>query len=319
MRCPALSVERRRHRLGRWLGAAVLIFGIHVSGAALGMMQWREPAGVPAPLPAAIMIDLAPVAATPPPPPPTASPDRAALVEEPDAIPPESVELPPLAELLELPPPLPEIEPEVAVPAKTEHKKEQKKSAEKKGKQKADKQSADKNRTEITKMDQAVAAAKIAADEAQEKAFKTAGEAMSETRAEVTQPEQQAGLPAGSRSTAPGAAASGAADSGAADLATSQAAQASWEGLVLSHIERFKKYPRVAKRRNQEGMPVVAFVIDRAGNIKNAYLVQSSGHDSLDEEAMATLRRAEPLPALPPEMAGTTVTRSVPIRFNLKD
>jgi len=312
-----LSVETRGRGFGRWLGAAVLIVGIHVSGVAIGMVQWRDPPGAPAPLPPAIMIDLQPVAATPPPPPPTAAPEKSeAIVErtdlpEAEVIPPEAVELPPLAELLDLPPPLPEVTPEVEVPAKkaekekAPEKKDKKKDKKKEKKDKKEKKEArkkdDKKKPEKPEV---VAQAKIVADKSQDQVFRTAGDTLTKTNVEVTQPAQQASLPAGPS---------------AADHAATQAARASWEGLILSHLEKFKKYPRVAKRRNQEGMPVVAFVIDRAGYLKNTYLVQSSGHESLDEEALATLRRAEPLPAVPPEVTGATISRSVPIRFNLKD
>lgn len=312
LHCPALSVERPRQRPGRWLAAAVLIFGVHVSGAALGMMQWRDPVSAQASLPAAIMIDLAPVAVTPPPP-PMAAPRDSQLADEPVAISPESIDLPPLAELRGLPK-YPDIAPEMPFPAKAEQKKQKKQktteaTAERKEKPKADKKKTPTKKADKKKEDQVLAAAKIVAAQAQDRAHQTAGDTVTATRVEVTQSVQQASLPEGS----------GDAVSRAADPAASALAQASWESLVVAHIAKFKKYPRAAKRRNHEGMPVVAFVVDRAGNIRSIQLARSSGHDSLDEEALATLRRAEPLPPIPPEMAGATISRSVPIRFNLKN
>ena len=46
--------------------------------------------------------------------------------------------------------------------------------------------------------------------------------------------------------------------------------------------------------------------------------MRSSGATSLDEEALALLRRAQPFPAPPRELAGDHVDLTVPIRFNLK-
>jgi periplasmic protein TonB len=39
---------------------------------------------------------------------------------------------------------------------------------------------------------------------------------------------------------------------------------------------------------------------------------------ALDDEALALLRRAEPFPPPPPELAGARVDLTVPIRFNLR-
>jgi protein TonB len=46
--------------------------------------------------------------------------------------------------------------------------------------------------------------------------------------------------------------------------------------------------------------------------------VRSSGTSALDEEALALLRRAQPFPPPPPELSGSRVDLTVPIRFNLK-
>ncbi len=46
--------------------------------------------------------------------------------------------------------------------------------------------------------------------------------------------------------------------------------------------------------------------------------MRSSGATSLDEEALALLRRAQPFPAPPRELAGDHVDLTVAIRFNLK-
>ncbi len=58
--------------------------------------------------------------------------------------------------------------------------------------------------------------------------------------------------------------------------------------------------------------------MDRAGRVLAVTLVRSSGSSLLDEEAAALVRRAEPLPRLPDEVAGATLTLTVPISFALR-
>jgi protein TonB len=43
-----------------------------------------------------------------------------------------------------------------------------------------------------------------------------------------------------------------------------------------------------------------------------------SGSQALDEEALATLKRAEPLPAVPAEVPGATMALKFPLRFHLE-
>jgi len=45
---------------------------------------------------------------------------------------------------------------------------------------------------------------------------------------------------------------------------------------------------------------------------------RGSGSEVLDREALATLRRAEPLPPVPAGVAGTTIDLVFPLRFHLE-
>ena len=61
------------------------------------------------------------------------------------------------------------------------------------------------------------------------------------------------------------------------------------------------------------------FSLDRKGQVLAIRVATSSGSAALDEEAMALVRRAQPFPPPPPELAGCcTVDLTVPIRFNLR-
>ncbi|GEM_PF-6211216 len=71
--------------------------------------------------------------------------------------------------------------------------------------------------------------------------------------------------------------------------------------LIRKKIEQSKKYPALAKARKIEGVASLSFVIQASGNIEALQVMKSSGSEILDEEALATVRRAVPLPyyALP--------------------
>jgi protein TonB len=62
----------------------------------------------------------------------------------------------------------------------------------------------------------------------------------------------------------------------------------------------------------------LAFSIDRNGGVHNARIVRSSGSSVLDSETLALIARAQPLPAPPPELAGTEIAIVVPIRYNIR-
>ena len=91
-----------------------------------------------------------------------------------------------------------------------------------------------------------------------------------------------------------------------------------WEGLVLGALNKVKRYPRDAMFRRQQGVPYIRFVIDRSGKLLSARLERSSGHRSLDDEALALPKRAQPLPKPPEDVKGDTVELVVPVEFFLR-
>lgn len=288
-----LSVERSGSGMARWLGAGMLMVGLHVSGAAIGMMQWQPPAEPPANLPSAVMIDLQPVVAPVPPPPP----QRLEPAPEPEMVEPE-IDLPPLAELEDLPLFPPVTQPVVEV-TKKEKKKEEKKKEAKKPEQKREKKEASQKPAEKGPERKKPVDAEMPPVE-----LKTATDAPAPMKVEVA--NQQAAAPALPAGPTP------------AELAATAQAKASWGALANAHLIKHKKYPRAAQRRNQTGSPVVSFRVDRGGNVLGVRLVRSSGHDALDEEALALFWRATPLPALPPEIPGAVVESPIAINFSLQ-
>ena len=91
-----------------------------------------------------------------------------------------------------------------------------------------------------------------------------------------------------------------------------------WKTKIVALLERNKRYPETAQSRREQGVAQVFFSLDRQGRVLASRVVRSSGADSLDEEALALLRRAQPFPPPPRELAGDHIDLTVPIRFNLK-
>jgi len=86
-----------------------------------------------------------------------------------------------------------------------------------------------------------------------------------------------------------------------ASNAASKAKQ-TWQSKLLSHLSRYKRYPDDARRRGFEGTSKVRFTLDGKGKVLSVSLVGTSGSASLDRATLAMIRRAQPLPAPPPEL-----------------
>ena len=65
---------------------------------------------------------------------------------------------------------------------------------------------------------------------------------------------------------------------------------------IRARIERAKRYPLLAQKMKMEGKALVHFQIDPSGRPFEISLKQSSHHPLLDDEALATVRRATPFP-----------------------
>jgi protein TonB len=91
-----------------------------------------------------------------------------------------------------------------------------------------------------------------------------------------------------------------------------------WQSLLAAHIERFKRYPAAARTHGDVGTATVAFTIDHEGHLLRSSIVQSSGSAALDQETLAMLARAQPLPRPPDQLTDGELTLVVPIRFNIR-
>ncbi len=95
--------------------------------------------------------------------------------------------------------------------------------------------------------------------------------------------------------------------------ASSNAAR-TWEAELLAHLEKYRRYPGGARARGEQGVAYVRFRMNRAGSVLSLELARSSGSAALDRAALETLRRAQPLPAIPEDKPGE-ITLSLPVEF----
>jgi protein TonB len=95
-------------------------------------------------------------------------------------------------------------------------------------------------------------------------------------------------------------------------------ALAAYKARVQRRLERSKKYPPLARSNRIEGIVYVTFTVNKEGRVVSSSIARSSGHASLDDEAMGLLRRVNPLPSIPDEVRATAVTLTAPIQFRLR-
>ena len=88
-------------------------------------------------------------------------------------------------------------------------------------------------------------------------------------------------------------------------------ARPTWETALLNRLAEARHTPAPAAR----GVVLLRFTMDRNGKVLGAAIEKSSGNDALDQEALAALQRAQPLPLPPAEIPGDTLDLIVPVDF----
>ncbi|MNU30654.1 Gram-negative bacterial tonB protein [compost metagenome] len=83
---------------------------------------------------------------------------------------------------------------------------------------------------------------------------------------------------------------------------------------VESHLARFHAYPAALTGPRPTGVVRVGLIVQRDGRVMDAWIETSSGVVPLDEAALQTLKRAEPLPGLPATLPGA-IDLIVPLRY----
>jgi protein TonB len=103
----------------------------------------------------------------------------------------------------------------------------------------------------------------------------------------------------------------------AAQIARSRASASAWRSQIAAILEHNKRFPQEARSRREQGVAQLAFSIDREGHVLSSRIVTSSGSVALDEETLALVQRAQPFPAPPPEVSGSEIKFTVPVRYGI--
>lgn len=102
-----------------------------------------------------------------------------------------------------------------------------------------------------------------------------------------------------------------------ASRAESGQARQDYIARLLEQLNRFKQYPPAARKAHIQGVVLLHFVMNADGQVMAANIAKSSGRPILDQEALALIWRAEPLPPLPADYPTRTLDAVVPVEFSL--
>ena len=90
-----------------------------------------------------------------------------------------------------------------------------------------------------------------------------------------------------------------------------------YQRALLVHIEHYRRYPLDERRQRIEGLVTIRFAMDRHGNVLDVWIDRSSGVAALDTEAVATVRRAQPLPMIPARLPDR-LSIVLPVSFSIQ-
>jgi protein TonB len=137
--------------------------------------------------------------------------------------------------------------------------------------------------------------------------------AKTESQAQAPRPESRAKAP----TEVDGAVAEKSAALRSGSSTASNAAIRTWKSALVTHINKYKRYPDAARSRGLVGEVQVVFAMDRSGHVVRSRVRHSSGSTVLDAEAMELFRRAQPLPLPPPAVQGEILEYVFPITFRM--
>ncbi len=96
------------------------------------------------------------------------------------------------------------------------------------------------------------------------------------------------------------------------------AARDSYGNTLWGAIGKHKQYPRIAQMRGWQGEAIVELQLDGNGRLKSKKIIQSSGHEVLDKQALDMVEKAMPFPLPPEVLRGSSFSIKVPIPFKLE-
>lgn len=95
---------------------------------------------------------------------------------------------------------------------------------------------------------------------------------------------------------------------------------ANYQSIVAAHLNKYKKYPPSSLMNEEEGVVYVIVTLDSNGNVLSRKIKKGAKYETLNNETLATLDRASPLPAPPQEyVKNGKVVLVLPLKYNLKE
>jgi len=92
-----------------------------------------------------------------------------------------------------------------------------------------------------------------------------------------------------------------------------------WQSGLQAQIKRAERYSSSkAAARHEQGYVRITFTIDRNGHVLESHVLQSSGFSDLDQEFLAMVARAQPLPKPPPEAKDSELKFTIGTTFSLR-
>jgi protein TonB len=95
-------------------------------------------------------------------------------------------------------------------------------------------------------------------------------------------------------------------------------ARGKYGSTLWGAIEKHKNYPRIAQIRGWQGEVLIELLLDGNGKLKSKKVIQSSGYEALDKQALEMAEKASPFPAPPEALRGSNFSIKVPIPFRLE-
>lgn len=100
-------------------------------------------------------------------------------------------------------------------------------------------------------------------------------------------------------------------------VAVDAVALAAYGRELAGAVATQQRYPRIALLRQWQGTAVLQLELAADGRLLGVRVTSSSGHDTLDRQALDMVRAAVPLPSMPAALTGRPLTVEVPVVFRI--
>lgn len=95
-------------------------------------------------------------------------------------------------------------------------------------------------------------------------------------------------------------------------------AKGQYGNTLWNAIGKHKNYPKIAQMRGWQGDVTIELLLDGNGKLKSKKVIQSSGYEALDKQALEMAEKAAPFPTPPEALRGSSFSIKVPIPFKLE-